>query len=325
MTTTLAAPPSRTMTPEKVALRAAVRALYDVQYLRIGQGNRTALRGPDAPDIELTQADVDYNEASSKHYESIEAFHLKRIKSLLPLFPISGWLLAQPGIAENMAGFLLSEFDIEIAERPSQFWAFAGLGVKDGHSPHPTKGEKLPYNSRLRSKCIAVIGGGFLKAGEQIGTGIMVERTRKGGEVVTVEKKKALGHPIYRALYDGARHRKATDLGPCVLCGGTGKAAQPKKDEDGKVSADAGKKKKCWNCVAPKAPTHPAEAGGPWTPECAPWGRGSAHRHAHAVRVMVKAFLADFWRAWRIAEDLPVVGTYHEEKQNYKHRRKDLA
>jgi hypothetical protein len=37
--------------------------------------------------------------------------------------------------------------------------------------------------------------------------------------------------------------------------------------------------------------------------------------HRAAQRKMVKEFVADFWRAWRLSEGLPVVPTYHEAKQ----------
>lgn len=37
--------------------------------------------------------------------------------------------------------------------------------------------------------------------------------------------------------------------------------------------------------------------------------------HRASMRYMVKQFLADFWRAWRLCESLPVVPTYHEAKQ----------
>ncbi len=37
--------------------------------------------------------------------------------------------------------------------------------------------------------------------------------------------------------------------------------------------------------------------------------------HRASSRYMVKQFIADFWRAWRLIENLPVVPTYHEAKQ----------
>lgn len=37
--------------------------------------------------------------------------------------------------------------------------------------------------------------------------------------------------------------------------------------------------------------------------------------HRSSMRYMVKQFIADYWRQWRLIESLPVVPTYHEAKQ----------
>jgi hypothetical protein len=304
------------MSDDKRKLRAAVRFFYDVQFLRIGGGQRGTSKGGKAPPIELDAEDVEFHSRMGEGLRDLEGHALVEVDRLARRSSIYPWLRSQPGIGPACCGFLLAEFDINRAVRPSQFWAFAGLGVSDGHAPRPKKGEKLPYNSRLRSKCLAVLGSNFLKAGERVGTGVMVERPRGDGTVVTVERKKALGHPKYRELYDQYRHRKETQLGPCALCGGTGKAAQPKHDEDGTVSPEAGKKKRCWNCIGAKDEDGKSR---PYPPDRAPWGRGDAHRHQAALRYMVKQFLADFWREWRLAEGLPVVPTYHEAMQGHRH------
>lgn len=41
--------------------------------------------------------------------------------------------------------------------------------------------------------------------------------------------------------------------------------------------------------------------------------------HRASIRYMVKQFIADFWRAWRLEEGLPVVPTYHEARRGYPH------
>lgn len=162
-------------------------------------------------------------------------------------------------------------------------------------SPRPKKGEKLKFNRWLRSKCLFVLGGGLLKANNE----------------------------KYRAMYDAYKHRKQTHLGPCVLCGGTGKAVRPKKGADGRVDPDAGKAAKCWNCVGYKPKDDDGKAvtppGYPYTPDRAPWGRGDAHRHQAALRYMVKMFIADFWIEWRKAEGLPITQPYHEAIQGHVH------
>ena len=41
--------------------------------------------------------------------------------------------------------------------------------------------------------------------------------------------------------------------------------------------------------------------------------------HRASMRYMVKMFIADFWRQWRLVEGLPVVPTYHEAKLGHVH------
>jgi hypothetical protein len=95
-----------------------------------------------------------------------------------------------------------------------------------------------------------------------------------------------------------------------MLCDGKGVACQPKKGRDGRVSLEAGKPKKCWNCDGVGK---------------GPWGKGDGHRHQAAMRYMVKQFLLDFWTAWRKAEGLPVVDSYAEGKLGLKHKRAEAS
>lgn len=265
-----------TMHPDKQKLRNAVRFFYDLQKLRIETLNRQP-KGGDAPELELDDGDVKFIQTTSDGLRALERGALRHVDRVATRFSAYDWLKSVKGVGPTTAGFLLAEFDIVKAERPSQFWSFAGLSVVNGSSPRPQKGQKLPYNSWLRSKCIAVVGGCLLKAANE----------------------------TYRPIYDDYKHRKAhTFTDPCMLCNGSGLASQPKKDQDGKVSKEAGEKKKCWNCDG-------AGKG--------PWGKGDAHRHQAALRYMVKMFLADFWRAWREAENLPVVAPYHEAVLGHKH------
>jgi len=43
------------------------------------------------------------------------------------------------------------------------------------------------------------------------------------------------------------------------------------------------------------------------------------HRHAMAMRYMIKEFLKDLWLAWRVLEDLPVTASYNEAVLGHKH------
>jgi len=43
------------------------------------------------------------------------------------------------------------------------------------------------------------------------------------------------------------------------------------------------------------------------------------HRHAMAMRYMIKMFLLDLWMSWRTLENLPVTAPYHEAVLGHKH------
>ena len=291
--------PTSTSNPQSAnSLRMAVRLLYDFQRLRIATDSRGTPKGGKKPTpVDLTLADKVFLKSMGGGLHELERWTLAQVETYTTTFPINKWLREQKGIGPAIAGFLLSEFDIHKAPRPSNFWSFAGLHVEDGAAPKPKKGEKLKWNKWLRSKLIFVLGGSFLKA----------------------------DNPEYRPLYDDYVNRKFTQLGPCTLCNGTGQARKPKIDaETGCVDPEAGSNTKCWNCVGDTIKTKTKVNGkvkisrtlsNRFTPDRAPWGKGDAHRHQAAIRYMIKIFLLNFWKQWRLVENLPIVPSYHEAKQ----------
>lgn len=87
--------------------------------------------------------------------------------------------------------------------------------------------------------------------------------------------------PWREQFYDPYKHRKQNTLVPvCMACEGLGVAYE----------------KPCTNCNG--------------TGKNAPWGRSDAHRHAAAIRHMVKKFLQEFWVQWRTLEGLEVTAPY---------------
>jgi hypothetical protein len=311
---------------ERIALRQAARTAYDIQELRCANENRAKKKGGKAPKIELTKEHLAANKSIAHAFKDTEKAAMEEMVRRAKVFPIYNWL-RRNGAGEIASAFMLAEFSIERADRPSAFWQFAGLGAeKDGSRQRPIAGQRLSYNSRLRAKVIAILGGSFLKNGKRVATGATVEVRCKAcsdeptsddcgvcdgtGKIERAEQTCA-GHPVYRPFYDQVRHRRQTQLGRCMLCEGTGKARQPKKDENGFVTVNAGKLKTCWNCVA--------NTDGSYTPMSAPWGRGDAHRHADAMRQTVKLFLLNFWKAWRAAEGLPICESYNEARRGYRH------
>lgn len=94
----------------------------------------------------------------------------------------------------------------------------------------------------------------------------------------------------WREFYDNYKTRKQNQrVEICMAC-------------DGKKKINNAK---CSNCKG---------TGGP-----APWGKSDAHRHAAAMRYMVKMFLLEFWKEWRQLEGLPIVEPYAEVYLGRKH------
>jgi hypothetical protein len=92
----------------------------------------------------------DFTELVLVHqYEALEKQEREHFRHLgealedLPIF--TEWLDKQRGIGPAMAAVMVSYFDVRKAERPSQFWALAGLDVGPGL-------ESDPHNKLARSR-----------------------------------------------------------------------------------------------------------------------------------------------------------------------------
>jgi hypothetical protein len=164
------------------------------------------------------------------------------------------YLSKQKGIGRAMAGVIISELDPAKAERPSDFWAYAGLDVApDGRGRskrkehliertyRDAKGKEqtrlsVTYNPFLKTKLIGVLGPSFLRS-----------------------------RSPWREVYDGYKHRLEH------------------------------------------------------RPDTAEWTPG--HRHAAAIRYMVKMFLLNLHLRWRELEGLPVSNSYAEARLGIVHGR----
>jgi hypothetical protein len=169
-------------------LKAQVEFFYDLQRLRIQTSGRIT-RALEHDDACLTDGQRKFFDLSTKTMHDLERAALNAVKKEVRKSSIFPWLEAVKGVGPTLAGVLISQFDINLAVRPSQFWSFAGLGVVNGKSPRPKKGEKLKYNSWLRSK-MHVLGECLLKCGS----------------------------PDYRPIYDGMKHRRQHMLVDCMAC-----------------------------------------------------------------------------------------------------------
>lgn len=274
------------LTPEeqkRVEMRQAVRFFYDFQKLRIQSSNRS---GTDQ--VALSRGHLDTLAVQSFLLETLEKKAMSNVKELLKDWPIyNNWLKNQKGCGPTMSGVLLSEIDIRRAETPSAIWKYCGLAVdNDGHAQRRKKGEKCGYNPWLKSKIVKVLADCMIKAKSP-----------------------------WRDYYDNYKTRKQNQRVPvCRACAGKGKVTF-KDDkhhagfEQGSVDVQSGDEKgklrKCANCKG---------TGGP-----APWGKSDAHRHAAAMRYMVKQFLLEFWKEWRQLEGLPICETYAEAYLGRRH------
>jgi hypothetical protein len=163
----------------------------------------------------------------AKAEHKLEAQYKEIIESWASGYKVYEWLDSIRGIGSVLGGGLLATFDVRKTKHISSFWAYAGLGVVDGHAPKRTRGEKLNYSTQARTLCWKVADS-FIK-----------QRTH-----------------IYRDIYDITKAEETAKL---------------------KDSGEKGWKQ---------------------------------HADLRARRKMVKAFLADFWVAWRKSDGLPVDPPY---------------
>lgn len=117
--------------------------------------------------------------------ESDEKQHFKRLKTVLNEYPIyTEYLEGVKGIGPAMAGVIISEIDITKAEYPSSLWKYAGLDVAQDGAGRSRRSEHLidveyetrekeiktkksiTFNPFLKTKLIGVLGGSFLKVGD---------------------------------------------------------------------------------------------------------------------------------------------------------------
>lgn len=93
---------------------------------------------------------------------NLEKYIDGRVANLVKAHPAYPWFSRVKGIGNENIAKVIGLVDIERASTISALWKFAGYAVEDGHAPKKTKGEKLSYNSRLRSMSWR-LGGSLLK------------------------------------------------------------------------------------------------------------------------------------------------------------------
>lgn len=291
-------------TDDEKALLWAVKNYYDVQRLRLAVGNRLP-KGGKAPPIHLSPEDIALLRAQRDALKLVEADAAAHVRLHVRKHPMWPWLTNVRGLGEVLAGAVLSEFNPYKARHASSFWKFAGLNVvgegPDAHAPHPVKKQKLPYNAWLRAKLVGVIGPSFLKAGY---------RCVRVGEVPMRKGKPEKGFVEHGAakFYEGISKKRFEELKA------EGAAVQHESyvNKDGKTIhlhylTEPGV---AW--VHEGSRYAPIYADRRHRAESTNWGRTKSHRHQHALRVMVKQFVAELWAAWRAQLGLRVTKPYRE-------------
>jgi len=149
--------------------------------------------------------------------EEQEKKHFARLKYPLSEHKIwTEYLEKLKGVGPAIAGIIISEIDITKSKYPSSLWRYAGLDVaKDGKGRSRKKehlvdieyidkdGEiktkvGITFNPFLKTKLLGVLGGSFLKAGDN-----------KYSQIYRDYKHRLEHHKIYKDVTKGHRHNMA--------------------------------------------------------------------------------------------------------------------
>lgn len=264
------------------SLRLMVNNLYDIQRLRLqseGRHNRKS-----GTEIQLAETEIEMLKANTAMIGNFEQSVLHDIKVQLRKMPFyRDWLKDFEGVGEVGAAIILSQFDIKIADTVSKMWAFAGL------CPLPCRRCKACHNVVEKS------------GGDEFYTHASYSSFRSAKQAAEEKAK-----PCPMKTMDEADTYES------------GKAQKPVKGE--KLKYNAWLRSKLVGAVGSAQITN----GTRWRKLyddykhrklTQGWGVSDGHRHAAAVRYMVKMMLLEIWKAWREYEGLPVRPSYHEEKQ----------
>jgi len=148
-------------------LNTLVNATLEIEKLRVASEVRQShlkLQGKIDPDTDWLH----------ERLTDVEKAVDGRIAELLKAHPAYPWFSKVKGIGKENIGKIIGLArvepeqnndgeDLPYADTISALWQFAGYGVEDGKAPKRKTGEKLAYNSQLRSMCWRV-GGSLMKA-----------------------------------------------------------------------------------------------------------------------------------------------------------------
>jgi len=249
------------MTTSLITMTDAAIAIEKVRVAAEVRQSHLARQGRQDPETEELH----------RRLKDLEEFVDGRVAYLIQSHPAYPWFSRVKGVGGENIAKVVAPIDIVKATTISSLWMFAGHGLSgEGKAMKRVKGEKLHYNSQLRSMCW------------RLATSL---KMTKGSfyDYYDREKEKY----IERFLNQGYRILP-TPIGKwvCLNCG-----------------ASWGKKRDITPCcdqpqIEKKVRDEPP--GIIW----------KGHLDMMAVRKMIKLFLACLWLVWREAEGLPVTKPY---------------
>jgi hypothetical protein len=284
----------RSVKQSVLALRLKVKMFYDLQSMRIIAAGRTAPKAEDGA-VQLHEADKFILTLRAQELDKAEKNALRDVSDHLESISVYVDVFSDKtkyrGIGPTLWGVILSEFDVE-RDTVSKWWSFAGL---------------VPVPARRCGTCHRI-----------------VESSDPGGFVHKVAQRR-----FAKPDPSGATPKPVEIKCPHKLLSehqtyASGHSARPVRGEKNKYNAWL--RTKLCGVLAPCL----IKLGSPWRKfyddykhrlqsKHGGWGTSDAHRHAAAMRYMVKMLLVDIHSSWRHHEGLPVRPPYSEEYLGKKH------
>ena len=336
-------PINRTPEQSRAALRKKVKMFYDLQRMRMQAAGRGQPKAAGA-DIILHEYDIVTLDARAGELLTAEKLALKDVEDHLQTIPFYISVLSDKelfkGVGPTMAGVILSEFDINRADTPSKFWAYAGLapvpafrckgcnrtvdlqddGLHFKHSKGKVWKSKKDEDGDFTSEAVDCSKGeDALLDSSDLYTSGRSARPQKNTKLPynAFLRSKLLGVLGPVLLKTGSYY--------CIHCNKITKKSG--KDEDGQTFVHRDEESDCSYKTLQKGDVELRDRS-PWIKyydnnkqtliaqkKCV----NDSHRHKSAIRYMVKMLIAEIWGLWRDYEKLARRPTYAEEKLGHVH------
>lgn len=281
----------------------AENKITDAEAKQLQEGWDEEKRLP--PDLSIYLSDA---ETDGLHAElvKLEKTIDKRVAVNLKEHPAYGWFSRVKGVGDENIGKIVGPIDIRRADTISALWKFAGMAPEGGHAMKRVKGEKLHYNSQLRSMCWR-LATSLRKAGirtkcphcgaiTSATTCSKCGKSTAGGAVVAISHF-ATYYLAEKAKYEQRFARDGIKVLPTPpggwMCSSCGKVWKKKVDIG-----------TCCDSQQIIKAVKQEPAGIIW----------KGHLDNMALRKMIKLFLACLWLEWRQAEHLPIRDPYPVDK-----------